>query len=365
MSVSIKKHPNGYAVIVEPEDVNIFKNISDYDEYLGNAFSSSSNVSDYFSSKNDFFNEVSQTFEDYQENIGEYLKGKFERSVKEISGTHLFDLTDTSFWDVNANKLYQEMWKPVVEAHLDFIKKADTCDFEEFVENLDDSFTTDNFPFIKGLKLDLNSNGEYFPESERKKWVEKLTERLAEYESGVTVSQLDDLIDLYMYGYNYIYNWNKFSMIPDPDYFNRYEKTIVYYLENNPFIVPVVIQDGHYSVTVHTCSELHNCNAFMFLDNAQLERDPQGLNQLKYLNNVLEGNFYSADLVFLVPEKDKHLYPECEYSKDLKSWAILNIESCGFILNEDEALNYYDYIAEQPPYDPVYNYSTLGQVTKI
>lgn len=367
MSISIKKHPNGYAVIAEPEDQNIYQSLSDYDEYLGNSFSfNTDKISDYFKSANNFMDSILSIIEEPDEDVGTNLKKRWEQAKETIKGTHTINDSELTYWDDNANKIYQQLWKPVVEAHLEFMKQSDISDIEEFVENLDDALTTENFKFISGLALELDENEEYFPEQERKKWVDKLTERLAEYEKGITVSELDEIINLYLYGDKYIYNWYKFSMIPDPDYYVRVEKTVEYYLENHPYLLPVYIVDSGYCSKIKYCSQFDLVEGFMFLDDQQIAELPEKENNLfNYVNSVLGGDFYTADLIFIVPEGKNNLYPDAEYSRDLKAWVVKDIDSCGFILGEDEALNYFDYIANEPPLHEVYNYTALGQVKTV
>lgn len=369
MSLEIKKYPNGYAVCVSLAEDIPYDSLMDFDEFLGNSFTFLPRAvqqyrTGYFESNNDFAQYIYQSFDEYEDGIGAFLLKKWEQAKHKISGTHTFNEDGLTYWDDNAKKSYQEQWKPVLEAHLEYLKDCDDYDFEEFVENLDSGVTIYKFPFIAHLTLE----DEYDVDQQRKKWVEHLTQKLAEFETSMDLTTLDGVVEYFTYGDSYVENWDKFSMIPDPDYWHRYEETIKQYLFGNPFITPVEIIDG-YDVSLHLVSEsesLQNIDGFMFVDSNQLKNDPVDAkaNHRSYANKFLSHEFYDADLVFIVPEGKKHLYPDAEYSKDLGAYVVRDIESC-LVLEESEALKYFDYIAEQPPFDPVYNYSVLGQVQKI
>lgn len=371
MSLEIKKYSNGYAVCVSPSEYDPFDSFMDYDEFLGNAFTFFPNVTHkysagYFDSKNDFAQSICGYFEDYREKIGYHLRLKWEQAKQQISGTHIFNEDDLTYWEDNANKVYQEHWKSALQYQLDYFKDCEDVDFIEFVENLDRGITISLFPFIKDLTL----SDPYDIDAERKKWIDHLTSKMAEFESGIKLTDLDNLIDYFMYGDSYVENWEKFSMLPDPDYWTRYEETIKYYLFNSPFIMPVKIHQGYNLCIdpVYNFENLEKIEGFMLVDSNQLEADPVDAraNFRAYANEFLSGDFYDADLVFIVPEGKQHLYPESEYSKEFNSYVVRDLDEPTIVcLGEKEALKCFDYIESQPPYDPVYNYTTLGQVQRI
>lgn len=371
MSLEIKKYPNGYAVCVSSSEYNPYNSLKDYDEFLGNAFTFIPNAvrkysSGYFDSSNSFAQYIYQAFDEYQDNIGDHLRCKWEQTKRFISGTHTFNEDGLTYWNDNANKLYQEYWKPVVEAQLNYLKDCDDADFTEFAENLDMGICITDFPFVEHLTL----SDPYDIDEQRKKWVDYLTQKLSDYESGVNLIELDSVSDYFMYGHSVVENWEKFSMLPNPDYWTRYEETIKGYLFNSPFITPVKIHHG-YNLSidpVHDFEDLGKIEGFMFVDSNQLEADPidARANFRTYANEFLIGDFYDADLIFIVPEGQQHLYPESEYLKEFKAYVVRDLsEASNICLGQKEALESFDYIESQPAYHPVYNYTTLGQVQRI
>lgn len=368
MSLEIKKYPNGYAVCVSPSEHNPYNSLSDYDEFLGNAFTFTNLAvrkysSGYFDSQNNFAQSISDYFYEYREKIGYHLRFKWEQAKRLISGTHTFNEDGLTYWDDNANKIYKEHWKPVITEHLNYLKDCNDDDFSEFVENLDSALTLGNFPFVAKLLLP----NPYYVDEQRKKWIDHLTAKLAEFESGINLTKLDEVIDFYMYGDNHVENWLKFSMIPDADYWTRYEKTIKDYLFGSPFITPVSIQH-HYHLNICPISiddDLGNIEGFMFIDSHQLENNLKDAvkNFLQYADEFLSGDFYDVDLIFIVPEGKQHLYPECELSKDIGGYIVRDLNNPSVLcLGQNAALEYFDYIEKEPPYHPTYNYTVLGQV---
>lgn len=385
--MKLVKYDNGYALKIEPESYNHWHSVSDFDEYLADSFGwiakrLDTNIRESFFESNNSLGECLESyFDEYQDGVGLHIRKTWELAKAELKGTHVFDEpneTNQLFWDVNATKIYKDIWEPVVKSHLEWVKNASEENFQDFLNSVDDNLVLTEFDFVRKMALPKNGE-EVFVAVEQPKWVELLQSTLTQHAESITLKQLDAIICFYTFGDHYCFDWDVHTNNTAACFFDKYQETIFQYIQLHPNLTAVALNGnqggGTSASSVYGNDDLSNVEGILVSDDyclryeltkGQTERTKKGMaaaRRINYLNDFLDADFYTTEVVFVVPEGQKHLYPEAEYDPEFKQWVVGNIEDCGGFLGIETAEENFEYYKDLLPLTPTYNYSKLGQVT--
>lgn len=377
-NLKIVNYPNGYAALIYPDDTNPFSSIADFDEGLSNVLSfkvgSVENLNpEFFHTKNDIFEYVSnlvtnaQYDDEKDENALSNIVNKL-KAVAELNGaSYLKEVPEIA--EKVAQRIYKENWKPIIQSQLEYLQeiKEDAAEFNRFYTNTTLGLHLESFEFFNDYFSNIN---DFDGLEEIETWIKYYQNKLEKFDLKITVAELDQVMDYFDHIDSSVIDGHLFFMIPDPQITKRYVESVVDMLIQQPYVYTIRLYYSGYGTKAVwvTNGDFDIMSGVVFVNNYNQEID-QKLTTIEYfqatlteLNNFLEGCFYSAELIFIPEKGTEHLYPQGEYSYDLKLFVVSNIDECNLILGLDNAESYFDYIKEQPPYDPTYNYGALGSV---
>lgn len=105
----------------------------------------------------------------------------------------------------------------------------------------------------------------------------------------------------------------------------------------------------------HDAEDVDDANAFIIAESVeQANQVETGINQF------LNGEWYYAKEIFIIPEGKEHLYDDFEEEDGIKF--IETGESCGGFESEEDAIEHFNHIDKLEDMKPTISYSTLGNV---
>lgn len=387
---NIHKYPNSnYGLIIEQEDYRIWNNLQDYDEWLDRSISIDKSSRSVSGMRKDVFSNDQSLFLDLDEelntNIGSYTepmasnaKKNWELTLRMIEGTHG---RPNAFMSLNYDKIawtvWNERWKPAYETHIKWLEnRLEEEDFEDLREYFDDigrHITYSRFNLFDGLEMDIDDMLEETREDDAafikmtRTWISHLENQMSTEEHNFSTDTLDMFIEFFHEMWISAYNFEIYTEDGENplDMTSLMRETAVdLYLNKNPYVFLADVTEGYhgYMITVfdsseinHSASGVDNANAFIIAESAERAGHIE-----KGINQFLNGEWYYAQEIFIIPEGKEHLYDDFEEEDGIKY--IETGESCGGFESEEVAIDHFEHADKLEDMKPTISYSTLGNV---
>lgn len=387
---TIHKYPNSnYGLIIEQEDGRIWNSLQDYDEWLDRAVSvnkSSRSLSNFndkvFSNDQSLFLDLD---EELNTNIGAYTepmasnaKKNWEMALTMMEPTHG---RPEAFMSVNYDKIawtiWNERWKPAYQTHIMWLEnRLEDADYDQIRTYFDDMsrhITYSSFDIFDGLEMDIDDMLEETQEDDAKftqmvrTWINHLENQMSTEEQNFSTSTLDMFIEFFHEMWICVSNFTTYtedreSCLGILDLMR--ETAVDLYLNKNPCVFLADVTEGQYdymitafdsSEIVHDAADVDDANAFIIAESVE-----QATAVERGINQFLNGEWYYAKEIFIIPEGKEHLYDDFEEEDDIKF--IETGESCGGFESEEDAIEHFDGANKLEDVKPTISYSTLGNV---
>lgn len=387
---TIHKYPNSnYGLIIEQEDDRIWNSLQDYDEWLDRAISvnkSSRSLSNFndkvFSNDQSLFLDLD---EELNTNIGAYTepmasnaKKNWELALRMMEATHG---RPEAFMSVNYDKIawtiWNERWKPAYSSHVMWLEnRLEEADYDEIRTYFDDMsrhITYSSFDIFDGLEMDIDDMLEETREDNTafikmtRNWISHLENQMSTEEQNFTTSVLDMFIEFFHEMWICVSNFEIYTEDGEnPLDMNSLmrETAVDLYLNKNPCVFLADVTESYYNYMTtafdsseikHDAEDVDDANAFIIAESAeQANQVERGINQF------LNGEWYYAKEIFIIPEGKEHLYDDFEEEDGDKY--IETGESCGGFESEEYAIEHFNGANKLEDMKPTISYSTLGNV---
>lgn len=388
---TIHKYPNtNYGIIIEQDDERIWNSLQDYDEWLDRAISVDTDSRSLSNMRKDLFSNEQSLFlnidEELNTNIGSYTepmasnaKKNWELSLRMMEDTHG---RRDAFMAVNYDKIawiiWNERWKPAYSSHVMWLEnRLEEEDFEGLREYFDDMgrhITYSVFDIFDGLEMDIDDMLEETREDDTafvkmtRTWINHLENKMSVEEHNFTTTTLDMFIEFFHEMWICVSNFTTYTEDGEAclGILDLMRETAVdLYLNKNPCVFLANVTDGYQefsinvfdsSETKHDADDVDNANAFIIAENSEHATSvEQGINQF------LNGDWYYAQEIFIIPEGKEKFYEDFEEEEGMK-YIETNESCCGFE-SEEAAIEHFNYGADnREDLKPTISYSTLGNV---
>lgn len=388
---TIHKYPNSnYGLIIEQEDERLWNSLQDYDEWLDRAVSvdkSSRSLRNFndkvFSNEQSLFlyleEELNTNIGSYTEPMASNAKRNWEMALTMMESTHG---RPEAFMSVNYDKIawtiWNERWKPAYETHIKWLEnRLEVEDYDEIRDYFDDMgrhITYSSFDIFDGLEIDIDDMLEEtrglvikFTQMVRT-WINHLENQMSTEEQNFTTFTLDMFIEFFHEMWISLYNFEIYT----EDGENPLNMTTLMretavdlYLNKNPCVFLADVTEGYYNFRItafdsseikHDAKDVDDANAFIIAESAERAGQVE-----TSINQFLNGEWYYAKEIFIIPEGKEHLYDDFEEEDGIKY--IETGESCGGFDSEETAIEHFDYgVDKREDMKPTISYSTLGNV---
>ena len=387
---TIHKYPNSnYGLIIEQEDERLWNSLQDYDEWLDRSISvnkSSRSLRNFndkvFSNEQNLFlyldEELNTNIGSYTESMASNAKRNWEMALRMMEDTHGLP---EAFMSVNYDKIawtiWNERWKPAYEIHIKWLEnRLEEEDFEDLREYFDDMsrhITYSSFDIFNGLEMDIDDMLEETREDDTafvkmtRTWISHLENQMSTEEQNFSTSVLDMFIEFFHEMWISVSNFEIYTADGENplDMTTLMRETAVdLYLNKNPCVFLAGVTEGcdNFMITAfdsseikHDAEDVDNANAFIIAESAERAAAVE-----KGINQFLNGEWYYAKEIFIIPEGKEHLYDDFEEEDGIKF--IETGESCGGFESEEYAIEHFDHIDRLEDVKPTISYSTLGNV---
>lgn len=387
---TIHKYPNSnYGLIIEQEYERLWNSLQDYSDWLDRAISidkssrSVSNMRDnVFSNEQSLFlyldEELNTNIGSYTESMASNAKSNWEMALRMMESTHG---RPEAFMSVNYDKIawtiWNERWKPAYSSHVMWLEnRLEEEDFEDLREYFDDMgrhITYSSFDIFNGLEMDIDDMLEETREDNTafikmtRTWISHLENQMSTEEQNFSTSTLDMFIEFFHEMWISVSNFTTYtedgeSCLGILDLMR--ETAVDLYLNKNPCVFLADVTEGrdNFMINVfdsskikHDAEDVDDANAFIIAESVeQANQVETGINQF------LNGEWYYAKEIFIIPEGKEHLYDEFEEEDGIKF--IETGESCGGFDSEEVAIEHFDQADKLEDMKPTISYSTLGNV---
>lgn len=387
---TIHKYPNSnYGLIIEQEDERLWNSLQDYDEWLDRAISidkssrSVSNMRDkVFSNEQSLFlyldEELNTNIGSYTESMASNAKTNWEMALRMMEDTHG---RPEAFMSVNYDKIawniWNERWKPAYQTHIMWLEnRLEEADYEEIRTYFDDMgrhIIYSRFDIFNGLEMDIDDMLEETREDNTafikmtRTWISHLENQMSTEEQNFSTSTLDMFIEFFHEMWISVSSFEIYTADGENplDMTTLMRETAVdLYLNKNPCVFLADVTEGrdNYMITafdsseiVHDAEDVDDANAFIIAESVeQANAVERGINQF------LNGEWYYAKEIFIIPEGKEHLYDDFEEEDGIKF--IETGESCGGFESEEDAIEHFEAVDKLEDMKPTISYSTLGNV---
>lgn len=387
---TIHKYPNSnYGLIIEQEYERLWNSLQDYDEWLDRAISidkssrSVSNMRDkVFSNEQSLFlyldEELNTNIGSYTEPMASNAKKNWEMALTMMGATHG---RPEAFMSVNYDKIawtiWNERWKPAYQTHIMWLEnRLEEADYEEIRTYFDDMgrhIIYSRFEIFDGLEMDIDDTLEETREDNTafikmtRTWISHLENQMSTEEQNFSTSTLDMFVEFFHEMWISVSNFEIYTADGENplDMVTLMRETAVdLYLNKNPCVFLADVTEGrdNFMINVfdsskikHDAEDVDDANAFVIADSVEQANVVEtGINQF------LNGEWYYAKEIFIIPEGKEHLYDDFEEEDGIKF--IETGESCGGFESEEDAIAEFSYANKLEDMKPTISYSTLGNV---
>ena len=387
---TIHKYPNSnYGLIIEQEDERLWNSLQDYDDWLDRAISVDKSSLSLINFNDEVFSNDQSLFlnldEELNTNIGAYTepmasnaKSNWELTLRMMEDTHG---RPDAFMSVNYDKIawtiWNERWKPAYFSHVMWLEnrleEEDFKDLREYFEEIASHIIYSNFDIFDGLEMDIDDMLEETRESDVeftkmvRTWIDHLENKMSTEEHNFTTTTLDMFIEFFHEMWISVSNFTTYTEDGKPclGILDLMRETAVdLYLNKNPCVFLADVTEGYHGfrITVfesseikHDAEDVDNSNAFIIAESVEQANQVE-----KGINQFLNGEWYYAKEIFIIPEGKEHFYDAFEEYDDIKY--IETGESCGGFESEEVAIDHFDYADKIEDMKPTISYSTLGNV---
>lgn len=387
---TIHKYPNSnYGLIIEQEDERIWNSLQDYDEWLDRAISvnkSSRSLRNFndkvFSNDQSLFlyleEELNTNIGSYTESMASNAKSNWEMALTMMEATHG---RPDAFMSVNYDKIawtiWNERWKPAYSSHVMWLEnRLEEEDFEDLREYFDDMgrhITYSSFDIFDGLEMDIDDMLEETREDDTafvkmtRTWISHLENQMSTEEHNFSTSVLDMFIEFFHEMWISVCNFTTYTADGESclGILELMRETAVdLYLNKNPCVFLADVTESYYNYMItafdsseikHDAEDVDDANAFIIAESAEIAGQVE-----KSINQFLNGEWYYAKEIFIIPEGKEHLYDDFEEEDGIKF--IETGESCGGFDSEEVAIEHFDTADKLEDLKPTISYSTLGSV---
>lgn len=387
---TIHKYPNSnYGLIIEQEYERLWYSLQDYNDWLDRAISidkSSRSLRNFndkvFSNEQSLFlyldEELNTNIGSYTEPMASNAKRNWEMALTMMNCTHG---RPEAFMSVNYDKIawtiWNERWKPAYQTHIMWLEnRLEEADYEEirtYFDEIGRHITYSNFDIFDGLEMDIDDMVEETREDDTafikmtRTWISHLENQMSTEEQNFSTSTLDMFIEFFHEMWISVSNFTIYTEDGEPclSLLELMRETAVdLYLNKNPCVFLADVTEGRDNFMInafdsskikHDSEDVDDANAFIIAESVeQASVVERGINQF------LNGEWYYAKEIFIIPEGKEHLYDEFEEEDGIKF--IETGESCGGFESEEDAIADFSYANKLEDMKPTISYSTLGNV---
>lgn len=361
---------SNYAVLIEADE-RPWNTLGDYSDWEDNSISHNGFKhekirSGIFNGASSLYASVCQAMDEGYEAVGDGFSRAvkhWEITVKDLASTHTFK-QEVDF-DSAAKHIFKEWWKPLVDSHIEYMKQVENTDRYEVFEKITETI------YLKELVIFQNDNLyqriQNCVDKTGSDWIEATTSRYVEMLEKLevnNVTDLDNVLDLFLRGYYDTYDFENFFMIPDPDFETRLTQSLEYiYVECNQYVEWGQLGESRINFSIDTASDYDSSNCLIIAEKPECYESV-----LKGVNQYLEGDWYWGEVYFIVPENDLWKYEDqddCEYDSRFEAHVINQNESCGGFESEADVIEHFDYYKEMKDVEFKPNYKKLGMTQTV
>lgn len=352
------------SILIYADDSRPFNHLTDYDEFVCNAFSVMHDhsqlrqiMSTNFTDKNTW---IGYLAEELNVNIGAYTepmvskaKRNWELETSLMKGTH-GNIFQVNYDDI-AWGIFQERWLPVYQSHCCWIKTRledkEYDDLQQYLTEISNQITYSVFDLFSGLEVDLDDIQNHPDDKEvieniSRIWLQHLENNLAVTKEHFDTSTLDNFMEFFheMSISTSLFDcYSKDGDAPFDIISLCRETAFDLYARKNPMVHLGEIsnyqecQFGYLDVEGMSTNELEirvNC--------AVIGTDEQ-LDSIKNtLNQFMHGDWYGYEEIKILAQEDFSKYPAAELQKfEDKIYVVKGFGSVGFS-SEEEIIEHFE-----------------------
>ena len=305
-------------------------------------------------------------------------KSNWEMALTMMNATHG---RPEAFMSVNYDKIawttWNERWKPAYQTHIKWLEnRLEEADYEEIRTYFDEigyCITYSSYDIFDGLEMDIDDMLEETREDNTafikmtRTWINHLENQMSTEEQNFSTSTLDMFIEFFHEMWISVSNFEIYTEDGENplDMTTLMRETAVdLYLNKNPCVFLADVTEGRYDYMLnvfdsskikHDAEDVDDANAFVIAESVeQANQVETGINQF------LNGEWYYAKEIFIIPEGKEYLYDDFEEEDGIKF--IETGESCGGFESEEAAIENFEAADKLEDMKPTISYSTLGNV---